>query len=137
MINVLEGSQDDGTNKTENANKTKEQTIMNQVRVQEFADSQDEEDIDEFAKMKEEKIHKQIMAAKRSLKTNFIVAILFTGLTSVLVILPKNAKMYYAATVLSSMKTVLPIFTAIANFGPVKSVVCQYWKHVTEKIKCR
>jgi len=133
MKNVSEDSQEDDTDKIV---QMKVENVRNQGVFDQFGDCQDDE-IDKLAEMKEEKTQKQIMAAKRSLKTNFIVAALFTVLSSVLVILPKTAKLYYSATVLSSLKTALPILTAIANFGPVKSVVCQYWKHIKEKIICK
>jgi hypothetical protein len=136
MKNVSEIIEDSQKNDTDKIAQMKVENVRNQDGIDQFGDCQDDE-IDKLAEMKEEKTQKQIMAAKRSLKTNFIVAALFTVLSSVLVILPKTAKLYYSATVLSSLKTVLPIFTAIANFGPVKSVVCQYWKHVTERMTCR
>ena len=95
------------------------------------------EDLDDkAAAMVEEKTRAQIMAGERSLKTNCFFFALFIGLFVMFALLSTNTILYFTAAVLPILKTVLPVFTAIANFGPVKSVVSQYWKNFRDKIKC-
>jgi len=70
----------------------------------------------------------QILAAERSIKTNFVVGFLFCLFLIIqIVIVPKPVREHVGLIVCSTMKAVLPIFTTIANFGTVRFVTSLYW----------
>jgi high-affinity K+ transport system ATPase subunit B len=79
--------------------------------------------------MKEEKQMAQILSAQRSLVTNLICMSVFSvGLTLVF-LLPVHARTYFSVTVFSFVKGLMPLLTALANFGTVQSVLRQYKEH--------
>jgi hypothetical protein len=68
---------------------------------------------------------RQLTAAKRSLYTNLFLIFTFTFVYAIIVLLPRRE--IFCLFVLSVMKGSMPIFTTIANFGTIHSVVSQYW----------
>jgi hypothetical protein len=71
----------------------------------------------------------QISAAKRSNKTNLILGILFFAMFTIVTLTPKQIRPYFASFIFSVMKTSMPVFTTIANFGTIQFVLTQYWNY--------
>ena len=67
---------------------------------------------------------RQLLAAKRSLKTNLLLIFAFVFVYGIAILLPRRE--IFCLIVLSVMKGAMPIFTTIANFGTIQSVVLQY-----------
>ena len=83
-----------------------------------------------------EKTEAQILAAKRSMLTNFILgSIFFLFVISVLSISPMWRPACFAFLFLF-MRIALPIFTTIANFGTVQFVLKQYWNGIQNNSHC-
>ena len=83
---------------------------------------------DDSAKIAAEKI-----SATRSLKTNFILILMFF-LSNLFLLLPsKMWQTYFCLLETSTYKSLLPIVTTIANFGTVRSVGFQLWKIIFKK----
>jgi hypothetical protein len=83
-----------------------------------------------------EKNEAQILAAKRSMLTNFILgSIFFVFVLSILAASPTWRPVCYAFVFLF-MKIALPVFTTIANFGKVQFVLMQYWNSIQGNNLC-
>jgi len=67
-------------------------------------------------------------SAIRSLKTNFLLILMFS-LSNLILFLPSKVwQTYFSLLETSIYKYLLPIFTTIANFGTIRSVGLQLWK---------
>ena len=91
-----------------------------------FADSTNEND---YPTAEEEKCQAQIQSAKRSLITNLVIFCSFLICSFLIVFLQKIERIYFIIFLGTFLKALLPIFTAIANFGTVQSVFSQYWEY--------
>ena len=69
----------------------------------------------------------EVLAAKRSLITNLILTTLCIGTCLAIVALAPAFAPYFAGILFAVIKSALPIFTTIANFG---TVWCQCYKHL-------
>ena len=78
-----------------------------------------------FLEQEEEKTTAQMLAATRSLKTNFALGIVFSAIEGTDVIYPTHYTYFLA----SLLKGIMPIITTVANFGTIKDMTSQYWKH--------
>jgi len=79
-----------------------------------------------------EKTKSQISAAKRSNKTNLILGILFFAIFTLATFIPKKIRPYFVSFIFSVMKTSMPVFTTIANFGTIQFVLTQYWNYIKQ-----
>jgi hypothetical protein len=70
----------------------------------------------------------QITSAKRSLVTNMIcISVFFVGF--LMFLLPVEIRIYFNVFVFTLIKGLMPVLTALANFGTVQSVFVQYKEH--------
>lgn len=70
----------------------------------------------------------QIVAAEHSMQTNLVVGGWFcVFLVIQIVIVPKSLREHVGLIVCSIMRSILPIFTTMANFGTVRFVTSLYW----------
>jgi hypothetical protein len=75
----------------------------------------------------------EIEATLRSMKTNFLMLLLFLLIIFIGFIPSPHWKMFVGCFVQSLIKFFLPIVTTISNFGPVKKVVKAYLENLKEK----
>jgi len=75
----------------------------------------------------------EIEATLRSMKTNFLMLLLFLLIIFIGFIPSPHWKMFVGCFVQSLIKFFLPIVTTISNFGPVKKVVKAYLENLREK----
>jgi hypothetical protein len=87
-----------------------------------------------LSKQEEEKTRAQLEAATRSILTNLILGIIFVSVLSTLVLVRDLWRPYFYVAVFTIMRGLMPLLTAIANFGTVKSVAWQYWKYIRHAI---
>lgn len=85
---------------------------------------------DILSKQEEEKTKAQLAAASRSMKTNLTLGLIFILLLSTLLLVPEFWRPYLNAITFTLSKGLMPILTAIANFGTVKFVALQYLEYV-------
>ena len=78
----------------------------------------------------EERLEAEIHAAKRSLQTNASFILIFSGLILSLVLVDRSLRPGVTNLLLTSIKAILPLFTAIANFGTVHNVLVTYIQSV-------
>jgi hypothetical protein len=71
----------------------------------------------------------QIQAAKRSLQTNAILGLLFILAMISIMMFSRERRAFFSCLFFSIMKSSLPAFTTIANYGTVKFVISQYWQY--------
>jgi len=83
----------------------------------------------------EEARQRHIQCARRSLQTNLTLFLSLIVAFSILVVIPERE--LYSVLAGSSFKGVWPILTAVANFGPVRVVVRQYWSIILKTVKKR
>ena len=82
-----------------------------------------------FEQKEAERKEAQILAAERSMKTNFVIGGWFCLFLFIqIVLVPKAFRDQVAVLVGSATRAALPILTAIANFGTVQFVVLEYWR---------
>ncbi len=79
----------------------------------------------------------EIDATLRSMKTNFLMLLLFLLSTFLFFIPIVYWKMFVACFVQSLIKLFLPTITTISNFGPVKKVVKLYLENLKAKLAFR
>ncbi len=70
----------------------------------------------------------QILSAKRSLQTNLALVTLFISVLVFLYFIPNRP--FFSGLMYSMLKGALPIFTTIANFGTIRSVIRQYYEYL-------
>jgi len=87
-----------------------------------------------LSKQEEEKTRAQLEAATRSILTNLILGIIFVSVLSTLVLVRDLWRPYFYVAIFTIMRGLMPLLTAIANFGTVKSVAWQYWKYIRHAI---
>ena len=75
----------------------------------------------------------QILSAKRSLITNLILSAFLFIAHAVIVMLPPSERLFFSILIFKSVKGVLPILTAIANFGTIRFVFGQYLNYCFER----
>jgi hypothetical protein len=78
----------------------------------------------------EDKNQAQLAAASRSMKTNLNLGSIFILLLIIFLLVPEFWRPYLNAILFTLNKGLMPILTAIANFGTVKFVTLQYLEHV-------
>ncbi len=91
-----------------------------------------------YIRAEEEKTKAQLIAATRSMKTNGILGATFLFLWITIMFIPDFWRPYCFVILFSVMRGSMPLLTAIANFGTVKSVALQYlgfFQQVFNKIK--
>ena len=72
----------------------------------------------------------QILSAKRSLITNLILSAFLFIAHAVIVM---SERLFFSILIFKSVKGVLPILTAIANFGTIRFVFGQYLNYCFER----
>jgi hypothetical protein len=75
----------------------------------------------------DEKVMAQVSSAERSMKTNVVLATVFIIVMSFSIFVADQWRNHFYVIVLMSIRALMPILTAIANFGTVKNVALQYW----------
>ena len=70
-----------------------------------------------------------VSLVERSMTTNVVLSLIFVVIIALLVVVPDSWRPYYLVSTFSVMRSCLPILTAVANFGTVKTVSAQYWEH--------
>jgi hypothetical protein len=70
----------------------------------------------------------QISSAKRSLQTNLALITLFIFVLVFLYFIPN--RQFLSVLIFSMLKGALPIFTTVANFGTIRSVIRQYYEYL-------
>jgi hypothetical protein len=85
---------------------------------------------DILSKQEEEKTKAQLAAASRSMKTNLTLGLIFILLLIIFLLVPEFWRPYLNAITFTLSKGLMPILTAIANFGTVKFVALQYLEYV-------
>jgi hypothetical protein len=81
----------------------------------------------------EEEVALEIAATARSLKTNLFMSFAFI----VIFISLANFSETQSVLVVSTMKSMVPILTTIANFGKIQHVLTLYWQNIYfHLIKC-
>jgi hypothetical protein len=91
-----------------------------------------------YIRAEEEKTKAQLTAATRSMITNGILGATFLFLWITIMFIPDFWRPYFFVILFSVMRGSMPLMTAIANFGTVKSVAMQYlgfFQQVFNKIK--
>ena len=78
----------------------------------------------------EDKNQAQLAAASRSMKTNLNLGSIFILLLIIFLLIPEFWRPYLNAILFTLNKGLMPILTAIANFGTVKFVALQYLDYV-------
>ena len=89
-----------------------------------------EQQLEMEAKKKEEenRMH-QISAAEHSLKTNGFVGLFFAILFCTIMVVSKEARIFFNFIMFAIFKAALPLMTSIANFGTIQYVAKQYWSY--------
>jgi len=109
---------------TQDQNKTNQidfHTNSNGSSLEDFIQDQPTDSIDN-------KQMAQITSAKRSLVTNLIcISIFFVGF--LMFLLPVEIRIYFNVFIFTLIKGLMPVLTALANFGTVQSVFVQYKEH--------
>jgi pentapeptide MXKDX repeat protein len=91
-----------------------------------------------YIRAEEEKTKAQLTAATRSMITNGILGATFLFLWITIIFIPDFWRPYFFVILFSVMRGSMPLMTAIANFGTVKSVALQYlgfFQQVFNKMK--
>jgi ABC-type multidrug transport system permease subunit len=70
----------------------------------------------------------QISSAKHSLQTNLALITLFFFVLVFLYFIPNQQ--FLSVLIFSMLKGALPIFTTVANFGTIRSVIRQYYEYL-------
>ena len=78
----------------------------------------------------ETRLEAEILAAKRSLKTNAFFTLFLGGMMVSLILVNRSLRPSLANLLSSSVKAILPLFTAVANFGTVHDVLVKYIQFV-------
>jgi hypothetical protein len=115
-----------------NANVVNGETIDNSSHacksdLEPFDDKEGEE---LAATLNEERRQAEIRAAKRSIETNLIVGLVFFFVYGIFIGMSSEIRQSFGIIAFSMLKGLLPIFTTVANFGTVHSVMLQYWKYL-------
>ena len=76
---------------------------------------------------KEKKHLALILATKRSLYTNFLVAFIIVLSTVLMILLPNPMKSYIMQVLCTFEKSILLVIATVGNFGAVQSIFSQYW----------
>jgi hypothetical protein len=115
-----------------NANVVHGETIENSSHtcksdLEPFNDKEGEE---LAATLNEERRQAEIRAAKRSIETNLIAGLVFFLVYGIFIVMSSEIRQSFGIIAFSMLKGHLPIFTTVANFGTVHSVMLQYWKYL-------
>jgi hypothetical protein len=86
---------------------------------------------EERRSMAAERRSAEISAAVRSLHTNLFLCVTFVFAYSMFAFLPDMA----IVVIVSVMKGVTPIVTALVNFGKIQTVVKLYWERAVQDFK--
>ena len=78
----------------------------------------------------ETRLEAEILAAKRSLKTNAFFILFLIGMMFSLILVNRSLRPSLANLLSTSVKAILPLFTAVANFGTVYNVLVKYIQFV-------
>ncbi len=97
------------------------------TELQPFDDKEGEE---LAATLNEERRQAEIRAAKRSIETNLVVGLVFFLVYGIFILMSSEIRQSFGIIAFSMLKGLLPIFTTVANFGTVHSVMLQYWKYL-------
>ncbi len=84
-------------------------------------------------KDEEDQTRAQLSAARRSLKTNLVLLIVFLLLVFSHFIYPT----IYAYVATSLLKAVMPILTTVVNFGTIKEMAARYCEYIKHSVKLR
>ena len=76
---------------------------------------------------KEKKHLALILATKRSIYTNFLVAFIIVLSTVLMILLPNPMKSYIMQVLCTFEKSILLVIATVGNFGAVQSIFSQYW----------
>ena len=90
--------------------------------------NQEENRIENEMEIEKEKKHLAlILAAKRSIYTNFLVALIIVLTLMAMILLPNPLKTYFIQVLITFEKSVLLVIATVGNFGAVQAVFAQYW----------
>ena len=91
---------------------------------------ENEEVVKHFNLEAEKKNQAQIQAAKRCLQTNAVLGLLFLLALVSIMMYSRERRAFFSCLVFTIMKSSLPVFTTIANYGTVQFVIFQYWQYL-------
>jgi hypothetical protein len=100
----------------------------NDIELQQYAEINAAE-ITELETTNEESLKvDQISSARRSLQTNLVLMMLFVLFYFFILFIPN--RQFFSVLIYSLLKGLLPIFTTIANFGTIGSIIRQYYDYL-------
>jgi hypothetical protein len=91
---------------------------------------ENEEVVKHFNLEAEKRNQAQIQAAKRGLQTNAVLGLLFLLALVSIMMYSQERRAFFSCFIFTIMKSSLPAFTTIANYGTVQFVMSQYWQYL-------